>query len=306
MRMSRPIASLATLVFAVMISLAPKLSADTIVLKDGSVEKSNKVWVSDRFVHFVLQGTQGVEIRISKKIVEKVENDDGTIRWQPSGEPQQQTKPQKDRQPVRTGEKKKDDKEQGAVVFFTSKQEKLAFIKANKGQSFYDPRRPKRYWTSVNAKFDTLDQAMASLAGQYHRSVEWIENHMGEENDIAAIHKNLIESLTPKADTQAAVASEKKNKDAVKTEMPRHPHPIDVAGIGMAPGKPTGIRFYDPRRPFKYWSSPTDHYRTLNEALQALARQYHKSPGWIETHMGATNDLDAILQSLQDGMKQDP
>ena len=58
--------------------------------------------------------------------------------------------------------------------------------------------------------------------------------------------------------------------------------------------KPEGIAFYDPRRPFKYWSGPTSKHKTYREAVEALAKKYQKSPDWIQAHMGDTNDLEEL------------
>lgn len=53
--------------------------ADKVLLKDGSVEESVRVWETDRYVHFILKGTRSVEIRYAKEIVDHIEGADGTI-----------------------------------------------------------------------------------------------------------------------------------------------------------------------------------------------------------------------------------
>jgi hypothetical protein len=65
-----------------------------------------------------------------------------------------------------------------------------------------------------------------------------------------------------------------------------------------APIAPGGIAFYDPRRPFKYWTSPTAKHHSFQEAVETLAQQYQRSPEWIQSHMGDTNDLDQIHANL--------
>ena len=65
-----------------------------------------------------------------------------------------------------------------------------------------------------------------------------------------------------------------------------------------SPAAPGGIAFYDPRRPYKYWTSPTSKHGSFQEAIDALAQQYQRSPEWIQSHMGDTNDLDQIHHNL--------
>ena len=59
-----------------------------------------------------------------------------------------------------------------------------------------------------------------------------------------------------------------------------------------------GLVFYNPRRPQKYWTSKTAKHHTFKEAVAALARQYDRSPDWIQHHMGDTNSLDEIHLNL--------
>ena len=95
------------------------------------------------------------------------------------------------------------------------------------GLEFYSPRRPHKYWTSKNAKYNTFTEAVAALAQQYDRSPEWIQHHMGATNDLDEIHRNL--------------ANRKQNA----------PVKIQADDNEEAPE----IIFYDPRRPYKYWTS---------------------------------------------------
>lgn len=62
--------------------------------------------------------------------------------------------------------------------------------------------------------------------------------------------------------------------------------------------KTKGVEFYNPRRPHKYWTSATATYDTFKEAIAALAKQYDRSPEWVQHHMGTTNDLDEIHRNL--------
>ena len=300
--MKHRIVNLVILICTVLVSLPSILSADTIFLKDGSIEKSRKVWTSDKFVHFILNGTQGVEIRIAKEIVEKVVHDDGSPSWTISSDQREEDIQPTPKKPE--GPKAHDNIETSRDVddVFPSKKERTAFLAANRGKPFYDPRRQKRYWAQVNARFSTLNQALHALAEQYHRPIEWIEANMGEENDIAAIHQKLCERLAD--ETLPQKDSGKPESAHVEKEKRNDP---DVVGGGneVLEKKASGIQFYNPRRDLKYWSSPTAHHHTLDEAIEALAHQYNKRPEWIEEHMGATNELDLIHRFIQEGLRQE-
>ena len=56
---------------------------------------------------------------------------------------------------------------------------------------FYDPRRSHKYWTSTTAKYNTLKEAIAALAKKYERSEDWVQQHMGNTNNLNEIHQNL-------------------------------------------------------------------------------------------------------------------
>jgi hypothetical protein len=56
---------------------------------------------------------------------------------------------------------------------------------------FYDPRRPHKYWTSTTAKHNTFQEAIAALAEKYERSSDWIQQHIGNTNNLNEIHQNL-------------------------------------------------------------------------------------------------------------------
>ena len=79
------------------------------------------------------------------------------------------------------------------------------------------------------------------------------------------------------------------------------PSPIDTASL-----KTKGLEFYNPRRPHKYWTSATAKYDTFKEAIAALAKQYDRSPDWIQHHMGSTNDLDQIHRNLSNNKLSAP
>ena len=71
-------------------------------------------------------------------------------------------------------------------------------------------------------------------------------------------------------------------------------------GSGLAAGSQVdGTPFYDPRRQYKYWVSETARHRNLEDALEDLARQYNRSPDWIQENIGDTNDLGQIHRNLE-------
>ena len=120
-----------------------------------------------------------------------------------------------------------------------------------------------------------LGAAIAALAEEFARSPEWIEQHMGETNDLVEIRRILADG-----------------KDTVQPSARK----IKTAGT-------SGIEFYNPRRPYKYWAGPNAKYHNYREALEALARQFDCTPEWIEHKMGDTNDLGEIHQNLADSKK---
>ena len=139
------------------------------------------------------------------------------------------------------------------------------------GIAFYHPRRPYKYWTGKNSKHKNYKAAIQALAQQYERSPEWIQTHMGDTNDLAQIHQNLA---NPVLDRETGA-------DQTPTT------------------KPPGIAFYNPRRPFPYWTGKALKHKTYNEAIKSLAAEYGQSSQWIQENMGNSNDLNEIHQNLR-------
>lgn len=139
------------------------------------------------------------------------------------------------------------------------------------GIAFYNPRRPYKYWTGKNSKHKSYKEAIQALAEQYGRSSEWIQAHMGDTNDLEQIHQNLG---NPASNQETAV---------VQPPAPKSP----------------GIVFYNPRRPFPYWTGKALKHKSYNEAIQTLATEYGRSPQWIQENMGNSNDLNEIHQNLR-------
>jgi hypothetical protein len=91
-----------------------------------------------------------------------------------------------------------------------------------------------------------------------------------------------------------AAAPEKKTKGSKKIE------PEQGVPKKIAHPKVKGLAFYDPRRPYKYWSDKGTKHQNYNDAIQALAIQYNRPPEWIQANMGDSNDLTEIHRNLAD------
>ncbi len=301
--------------------------ADKVVLKNGTVEESTRVWETDRYVHFILKGTRSVEIRYAKEIVDHIESADGAIRSvnakktdvTPQPPPASPT-------PLPAIEAKKADsfatpvpKAQGAQAD-QGKPIRLerGFIERNRNLTFYDPRRPQRYWADRQSQHHSYAAAMAVLASQYDHSVDWIEKNMGQENDLGTIHANLIAAVEAEAqqdstaplNAQATPApAENQNTHVAQEPYPAsNPvHTITREGAqSPVPAIPPGIPFYDPRRLQKYWASPKDHCASLQEAIQFLAKIYDVPVAHIESNLGESNDLSQIHASIQKSLGMIP
>jgi hypothetical protein len=146
------------------------------------------------------------------------------------------------------------------------------------GPVFYDPRRPYKYWADKDSKYKSYKEAIAALAKKYHCTPEWVQEHMGNTNDLAQIHLNLTKPQSEQTVTKA------------------------VPGANQTPE----VLFYNPRRPYPYWSGEKSKHKSYKEAIQALAKKYDRSPEWIQQNMGATNDLAEIHKNLEEGKAADP
>jgi hypothetical protein len=87
-----------------------------------------------------------------------------------------------------------------------------------------------------------------------------------------------------------------KLKNEKKVEKRSGSHRSDLPK--MTPSKTAGLVFYDPRRPFKYWTAKNAKHKSYDEAIQALAKKYNRPPEWIKANMGDTNDLTDIHRKL--------
>jgi hypothetical protein len=146
------------------------------------------------------------------------------------------------------------------------------------GPVFYDPRRPYKYWADKDSKHKSYKEAIAALAKKYNCTPQWIQEHMGNTNDLAQIHRNLTRPQSEQIVTKA------------------------LPGANQTPE----VLFYNPRRPYPYWTGEKSKHKSYKEAIQALANKYDRSPEWIKQNMGATNDLYIIYKNLEKRKAEDP
>ena len=151
-------------------------------------------------------------------------------------------------------------------------------VRPSSGVLFYDPRRPKKYWSSQTGHYDSYRDAIAALAAEFDRSPQWIEDNMGDSNDLEEIRDRLSAAHRSKA-----------------SEPTESPNDLESGGI----------EFYNPRRPQKYWTAPEAGHNTYAEAIAAFAREFGKPAAWIEAHMGDSNDLEQIRHALRNAQMED-
>ena len=295
-------------------------AADTIILKDGTREESERVWESEDYVHFILKGTKTVEIRIAKEIVTRVESqavEPNSSMGGSEGRPEGRQEGKR----VQTQNADNEPQQQAAPVRASTETEAPqagkrldpAFVQDLKGVSFYDPRRRYRYWSGADARHSTLQEALSSLAQTYGRPAEWVQENMGEENDLGSIHAKLVQQVNQERLSMAVPTSAlgalpeqalrqvdlpNPPPDETKQAIPRRLPTLE----SLNHRKTDPLQFYDPRREKKYWLSSTTRFDTLDEAVKALAQQYQVPVRWIEEHMGESNKLDDIHQSIRESL----
>ena len=304
--------------------------ADIIYLKDGTKVRAAKVWEEGNVIRFSLEDYEDIVITYSKEIVERIENGEGKVVSRPTkqkdtvsaaqkdvtaaetgaqkGTATESKKPAKvvdssgrDSEPVGIGQPLKTGQADGAAqppakqtrqttgpktdkpakTVKTKSKVELPAHKITKkvsptgvpssqveGILFYNPRRPYKYWTGPTTRHHTLKEALAALAKQFDRDPQWVAGNLGKTNNLGDIYRNL---------NPGGGIAPSKNKPVAK---------------------PKGVLFYDPRRPYKFWTGATAKHRTFNEALEALAKQYDHPSDWVKTHMGDSNDLGEIHKNL--------
>jgi hypothetical protein len=140
------------------------------------------------------------------------------------------------------------------------------------GILFYDPRRPQKYWSSETRHHDTFRDAISALAEEFNRPPSWVEENMGESNELNDVREKLAARLSGTAAGSSA----------------------------SDPPQGGGSEFYNPRRPQKYMTGSNARHNSFKEAIEALARDFNKPADWVERHMGESNDVDQIRQNLKD------
>lgn len=68
-------------------------------------------------------------------------------------------------------------------------------IEVGGGTQFYDPRRKERYWSTPKTHHQSYKAAIKALADMYGVSSQWIEEHMGDTNDLDKMHHNIRSAL---------------------------------------------------------------------------------------------------------------
>lgn len=326
------------------------------------MEESDRVWESERYVHFILKGTRSVEIRYAKEIVARIERpgSDPIQVNQPTAEPDKPV----GAPPSPLSSLSKQDSSGGKKGSETPQLPAVAavdidrrIIKESRGVKFFDPRRPQRYWAARNSRHNSVSAALEALAGIYGRPTTWVTAHMGEENDLGLIHASLLKAYdqeretpgagigtspqeafeikrdgAPKSRTSedggkgegafSAAAKQPSSKEEIDPLQPLQNAPDGKARLpgndANPPGRPPlsvknhrgenfpeiprGVPFYDPRRSEKYWVDETHRFNSLNDALKELAVFYGVSEAWIGDHLGKTNDLYQIHQSIRESL----
>jgi hypothetical protein len=85
---------------------------------------------------------------------------------------------------------------------------------------------------------------------------------------------------------------------AVPSEELQAPGNIDIKLLRARAKKLRDVPFYDPHRKQKYWAASQSRHTDINSAVAALADLFERTPAWVTTHMGNTNDLSQIHLNL--------
>lgn len=299
--------------------ISGSLYADRIFLKDGSVEETERVWLSDHFVHFILKGTSSIEVRYSKKIVERIEKEGAIQSVIPklNIKQQDQALPDSDIQSGKAPNNVRSDSKSIVVKRDLDSQKQMKILRESKGAVFYNPRRSRRYWVTKTLRYNNLQSAINKLAELYYRTPGWVERYMGDENELETIHHNLSKQLAFEKSPQYVDNGQNQNQNSVKviaSKEPKQPKTESNKKKKRGLNKETiyfpklnidkDTKFYDPRRSAKYWTGKMTHHRSLSRAIKALADQYDVTPKWIEDHMGETNALIEIHQNIRKSLGQ--
>jgi len=129
-----------------------------------------------------------------------------------------------------------------------------------------------------------------------------LEKAWEENGEVKCEYDGVVLSYS-KTDVLRIEKRRRKKSAADRSPKPETPKSTPAK---KAPGftsslKPGTLTFYDPRRTHKYWTSATAKHKTFQEARAALAKQYNRTPDWVQAHMGETNDLKQIHLNLSAG-----
>ena len=316
-------------IFVVLAVLLPELAgSDMIVLKDGTQVKAQNVWEENDLVRFTLPNYDGIVVTYAKEIVLRIEKEKAvTGESPPDSRPHNPAtasasaekalsvdKP--DKRPITsdlpgttihspgplntvgegTGEPPRAGREISSAPFGSSSAVETHQMRVTidenaenrmtkrvpvfpatvdeelvhrvTGIQFYDPRRHYKYQTGPTTNYHTLKEAVDDLATKFNKTPRWVELNLGDTNDLGQIYRNLsrpLDSSQPETESENTMS---------------------------------GLLFYDPRRAEKYWVSPDSRHRTMEEAIDTLARQYEQTPDWVMAHLGETNNLVEIHRNL--------
>ena len=126
-----------------------------------------------------------------------------------------------------------------------------------------------------------------------------------EENGEIKCEYDGVVLIYNKTDVLRIKKIRTKKPVANRTDKPKAPASSSTKKVSVQapPIKPGALTFYDPRRTHKYWSGAKTRHTTYQEAIAALAKQYGRTPEWVKSHMGETNDLNQIHQNLSGGKR---
>ena len=117
---------------------------------------------------------------------------------------------------------------------------------------FFNPRREKRYWASETSRHETLDDAVAALAEMYHRTPEWVQLNMGEENTLPAIHRKLgAQQAFEIAMAEKTIIDASPQDEALETAINQEPSAaVAQAAVGDPGLEPAAVEtdmIYEPK-----------------------------------------------------------
>jgi hypothetical protein len=126
-----------------------------------------------------------------------------------------------------------------------------------------------------------------------------------EENGEIKCEYEGVVLFYNKADVHRIKKIRTKKPVADRTDKPKIPEKSSTKKVGVqaTPPKPGALTFYDPRRTHKYWTDAKTGHKTYQEAIAALAKQYGRTPDWVKSRMGETNDLNQIHHNLSAGKR---